>query len=147
MWQLTLKNYIITQFQTKDFRLLTHLFQVNSQVESLKAKRYTLQSSNLTHLSKKNQLPPQLLPNIHAYRKSLTFVTKLSTALNCARLELNALLMWSTSAQKKAGFCTILDLPWKPNLLLLFSTITYWNPETRQLVHKLYTFRLQTIKW
>ena len=38
---------------------------------------------------------------------------------------------------KKIGFGRILDLPGKPNFLLLFFTmiITYWKPETSQLVH------------
>ena len=35
---------------------------------------------------------------------------------------------------KNYGFGRILDLPQKPNLLLLFSTIAYWKPKTSQLV-------------
>ena len=44
------------------------------KLESLKAKRYTLQSSNPMHPSKNGV--NSLLPNIHAYRKSLIFVTR-----------------------------------------------------------------------
>ena len=64
---------IITQFQTKDVRLLSHLLQLlglkyreidmvdsynkKKKVESLKIKRDTLQSSNPIHTSKKGKLP------------------------------------------------------------------------------------------
>ena len=44
---------------------------INTKVESLKAKRCTFQSLNPMHPSKeKGQLPPKLLPNVYAYRKS-----------------------------------------------------------------------------
>ena len=43
------------------------------KLESLKAKRYTLQSSNPMHPSKNGV--NSLLLNIHAYKKSLIFVT------------------------------------------------------------------------
>ena len=49
------------------------------------------------------------------------------------------LLICMTARQElnvKNGFRRILDLPWKTNLLWLFSTIAHWKPETSQLVHK-----------
>ena len=36
---------------------------------------------------------------------------------------------------QKIGFGRILDLPRKPNLLMLFLIIMYWNPKTSRLVH------------
>ena len=66
----TQQNYIITQFQPKEVRLLTHLLQLlgaegiekyanmvssynKYKVGSLKTKRFTLQSSDPSHSSKK----------------------------------------------------------------------------------------------
>ena len=52
------------------------------------------------------------------------------------RQELNVILMGSTSAKKKIGFGRILDLPCKPNLLLLFVTITsVLEAQDKPLVH------------
>ena len=68
MWQVTQQNYIITQFQTNKVKGTCFNFwglgveinkygkQLQYKVESLKAKRYTLQSSDPMHFNKKGSV-------------------------------------------------------------------------------------------